>query len=230
VAASLQTPTLFVIASSLRDMQVDVSVSEADVGELHTGASAQISVPAFPNVVFAGTVQQVRINPTTVSNVVTYDAVVAVHDDSSRLKPGMTADVIIALTKHDHVLAIPAAALLFKPAGATAGGGGSRGAGGGASSRSGSAPGDAAPAQGNSSTSQAGSPSVSGAQGSRATVWVLRDGKPVAERIAIGISDGRNYEVLSGGLQVGDQVIVGQLQTQAYTGTNPIAGSAGFGR
>jgi len=218
VAASLQTPTLFIIASSLRDMQVDVSVSEADVGQLKTGAIAQISVPAFPNVVFAGTVQQVRINPTTVSNVVTYDAVVTVHDDSSRLKPGMTADVTIALTTHDHVLSIPAAALLFKPAGA-ASGGSSRTAG----TRS-------APAAGGAASAQAGSTSVSGALGSKATVWVLRDGKPVSVQIVIGISDGRNYEVLSGQLKPGDQVIVGQLLTQQYTGTNPIAGGAGIGR
>jgi HlyD family secretion protein len=227
VAASLQTPTLFVIASSLRDMQVDVSVSEADVGQLRTGARAQISVPAFPNVVFQGTVQQVRINPTTVSNVVTYDAIVAVHDDSSRLKPGMTADVVIALSTHPHVLSIPAAALLFKPAGA-AGGGGSRG---GASGGSGAAP-SAAGGSGaaGSGSAPSGSSRVAGAQGSRSTVWVLRAGKAQMVRIVIGISDGRNYEVLSGQLQPGDQVIVGQLLTQQVTGTtNPIAGGRGFG-
>ena len=237
VAASLQTPTLFVIASSLKDMQVDVSVSEADVGQLRTGAQAQITVPAFPNVVFAGTVQQVRINPTTVSNVVTYDAIVAVHDDSSRLKPGMTADVVIALTTHTHVLAIPAAALLFKPTGAVSGG--SRA---GASSRSGSAAGGGssggAPAGGSAQggaaagggSAQGASSTVAGAQGSKATVWVLRGGKVVAVRIVIGISDGRNYEVLSGQLQPGDQIIVGQLQAQQVTGgTTPIAGGRGFG-
>jgi HlyD family secretion protein len=256
VAASLQTPTLFVIASSLKDMQVDVSVSEADVGQLKTGAQAQISVPAFPNVVFAGTVQQVRINPTTVSNVVTYDAIVAVHDDSTRLKPGMTADVIIALTTHTHVLAIPAAALLFKPTGAasggarggasgrsgsTAGGGSAAGgppaggpsAGGGAAPSGGAAAGGAAPGGGSAAggaPAQGGTSTVAGAQGSRATVWVLRGGKVVPVRIVIGISDGRNYEVLSGQLQRGDQVIVGQLQAQQVTGgTTPIAGGRGFG-
>jgi HlyD family secretion protein len=232
VAASLQTPTLFVIASSLRDMQVDVSVSEADVGQLKVGAQAQISVPAFPNVVFRGTVQQVRINPTTVSNVVTYDAIVAVHDDSSRLKPGMTADVVIALSTHTHVISIPAAALLFKPAGATSGGG-SRGGGGGQAS-SGGGPGAAGSAAGGSAAGSASAPSgsstVAGAQGSRATVWVLRAGKPQMVRIVIGISDGRNYEVLRGQLQPGDQIIVGQLLTQQVSGsTGPIAGGRGFG-
>jgi HlyD family secretion protein len=233
VAASLQTPTLFVIASSLKDMQVDVSVSEADVGQLKVGAQAQISVPAFPNVVFQGTVQQVRINPTTVSNVVTYDAIVAVHDASSRLKPGMTADVIIALSTHTHVLSIPAAALLFKPAGA-ASGGGSHG-GGGAQANSSGTPGAAGSASGGSAAARSasapsGSSTVAGAQGSRSTVWVLRDGKPQMVRIVIGISDGRNYEVLRGQLQPGDQIIVGQLLTQQVTGgTTPIAGGRGFG-
>lgn len=242
VAASLQTPTLFVIASSLKDMQVDVSVSEADVGQLKTGAQAQITVPAFPNVVFAGTVQQVRINPTTVSNVVTYDAIVAVHDDSSRLKPGMTADVIIALTTHTHVLAIPAAALLFKPTGAASGsrsgagrsgsptGGGGAAPGGAASS---SAPSGGAAAGGSAAggaAAQGGTSTVAGAQGSKATVWVLRAGKAVPVRVVIGISDGRNYEVLSGQLQPGDQIIVGQLQAQQVTGgTSPIAGGRGLG-
>jgi HlyD family secretion protein len=238
VAASLQTPTLFVIASSLRDMQVDVSVSEADVGQLKVGAQAQISVPAFPNVVFQGTVQQVRINPTTVSNVVTYDAIVAVHDDSSRLKPGMTADVIIALSTHTHVLSIPAAALLFKPAGAASGGGsraggaqagsgGAPGAAGGAAAGGAAAGGAAAAGSGSASS---GSSTVAGAQGSRSTVWVLRAGKPQMVRIVIGLSDGRNYEVLSGQLQPGDLVIVGQLLAQQVSGsTSPIAGGRGLG-
>ncbi|HEY5094727.1 MAG TPA: efflux RND transporter periplasmic adaptor subunit [Candidatus Eremiobacteraceae bacterium] len=248
VAASLETPTLFVIASSLKDMQVDVSVSEADVGQLKTGAQAQISVPAFPNVNFQGTVQQVRINPTTVSNVVTYDAIVAVHDDSSRLKPGMTADVIIALTTHSHVLSIPAAALLFKPTG-LAGSSGTRGSrsgaaggaapgGAAAGAAPGGAPAGAAPgggasggaAAGGGGAAPSGTSTVAGAVGSNATVWVLRGGKAVPVRIVIGISDSRNYEVLSGELLPTDQVIVGQLLTQQYSGTNPIAGGAGFGR
>jgi HlyD family secretion protein len=250
VAASLQTPTLFVIASSLKDMQVDASVSEADVGQLKTGAKAQISVPAFPNVVFQGTVQQVRINPTTVSNVVTYDAIVTVHDDSSRLKPGMTADVIIALTTHSHVLSIPAAALLFKPTGqagasgargsrsgasgggAPGGAAGGGGAPGGAAAGGGGAPGGAAASGGGAAGGGAptGTSSVAGAAGSKATVWVLRGGKAVPVRVVIGISDSRNYEVLSGGLQPDDQIIVGQLLTQQYSGTSPLAGGGGFGR
>ena len=122
VAASLQTPTLFTIATNLTDMQVDTSVDEADVGGLRENATAEITVTAFPNVVFAGTVLQVRINPTTVQNVVTYDAVVKVHDTTGRLLPGMTAQVTIQVGRKTHVLAVPIAAVLYRPLAAPAGG------------------------------------------------------------------------------------------------------------
>ncbi|HKW45241.1 MAG TPA: hypothetical protein VJN22_06240, partial [Candidatus Eremiobacteraceae bacterium] len=91
------------------------------------------------------------------------------------------------------------------------------------------APGAAATG-GGAASAQPGSSSVAGAQGSRATVWVLRNGKPEMVRIVIGISDGRDYEVLRGQLKPGDQVIVGQLLTQQYSGSNPIGGGPGFGR
>jgi HlyD family secretion protein len=212
VAASFQTPTLFVIASSLKDMQVDTSVSEADVGQLATGAPAQIAVPAYPNVVFRGTVSQIRVNPTTVQNVVTYDAIVAVHDASARLKPGMTADVTIAVDARKHVLVIPAAALLYRPAsGSGSSSGGSAGQGGGASSSASSQP-------------------VAGAPGSKVVVWVVRGGKAVSVPIVVGLSDGRNYEVRSGNLKAQDKVITGQLLTHQYSGANPIGGGPGLGR
>jgi len=108
VAASFQTPTLFTLATNLTNMQVDTSVDEADVGNVRPGETAHISVTAFPNVSFAGTVQQVRVNPTVVQNVVTYDAVVIVL-------PGMTAQVAIDVGTRTHVLTLPIAALLYRP-------------------------------------------------------------------------------------------------------------------
>ena len=204
VAASFQTPTLFVIASSLKDMQVDTSVSEADVGQMKVGAQAQITVPAYPNVTFKGTVTQIRVNPTNVQNVVTYDAIVAVHDDSSRLLPGMTADITIAIATRQQVLAIPAAALLYRPTSGSTGGGG--GGFGGASS------GSASP------------PPIAGAPGSRAVVYVLRDGQPTRVRIVLGLSDGKNYEVRSGDLKSGDLVITGQALTKTFSSSNPMGG------
>ena len=198
VAASLQTPTLFTIATNLTDMQVDTSVDEADVGSLRQGESAQITVTAFPNVVFAGTVLQVRINPTTVQNVVTYDAVVQVHDTSGRLLPGMTAQVTIQVGKKSHVLAVPIAAVLYRPLAAPAAGAAGPGGGGfgaGIVQSSGGAP--------------AGLP-VAGAPGSKVTIWKLTAGKPAPLQVVIGLSDGKNLEITSGGVQEGDQVIVAQ--------------------
>jgi len=245
VAASFQTPTLFVIASSLRDMQIDTSVSEADVGQLRDGATARITVPAYPNTTFNGTVTQVRVNPTTVQNVVTYDAIVAVHDASARLKPGMTADVIIAVQTRNHVLAIPAAALLFKPAGGT-GRGGFGGQTGGQSSQSGSGGqtngqgGQGQNGQGGQSGQSSGggqgqgqggsSGAVAGAPGSHASIFVLRGDQAVRVRVTLGVNDGRYYEVRGGDLQPTDRVIIGQLQTDQYTNSNPMAGGVGFGR
>ena len=231
VAASFQTPTLFVIASSLRDMQIDTSVSEADVGQLRDGASARITVPAYPNVVFNGTVTQVRINPTDVQNVVTYDAIVAVHDASARLKPGMTADVIIAVETRSHVLAIPAAALLFRPAAERAGGqpgqGGPQGQSGAQQSQGGPQS-QSGQGEGGQGAGQGGA--IAGASGSHASIYVLRGGQPARVRVVLGVNDGRFYEVRSGELRPGDKVIVGQLQQNQYQNANPMAGGVGFGR
>jgi HlyD family secretion protein len=115
VAASFQTPTLFIIASTLKNMQIDASVDEADVGQLRVGQTAQVSVPAFPNVNFRGTVQQIRVNPIVSNNVVTYDAIISLHDESARLMPGMTATIAIDVAASHHVLTVPAAALLYRP-------------------------------------------------------------------------------------------------------------------
>lgn len=220
VAASLQTPTLFTLASNLKDMQVDTSVDEADVGNVRNGESATITVNAYPNVNFAGTVQQVRVNPTVIQNVVTYDAVVLVHDESGRLLPGMTAQVVINTSTRTHVLAVPLQTLLFRPlqrgsrpttstSGAPSGGP----LGGGVFV----APG------GPGGAGAAGAP-VAGAPGSTVTVWVLRSGQPSPVRIVIGVSDSRNVEVRSGDLHEGDRVIIA-----AVRGGRPRQGSGAGG-
>ena len=92
VAASLQTPTLFLIAQDLSKMEVDINVGEPDIGGVKAGNGVNFTVLAYPNQIFNGTVTQVRINPTTVNNVVTYDVVVDVNNSSGKLLPGMTAE------------------------------------------------------------------------------------------------------------------------------------------
>ncbi len=115
VAASFQTPTLFLIAKDLTQMQVDTSVSESDVGNLVTGEAAEFHVDAFPDRVFHGVVAQVRQAPITVQNVVTYDVVVNVANPEMLLKPGMTANVTIVTAKRDDVVRVPLQGLRFSP-------------------------------------------------------------------------------------------------------------------
>ena len=117
VAASFQTPTLFLIAQDLRQMQVNSDVSEADIGQVAPGQPARFSVDAFPERVFEGTVRQVRNAPISVQNVVTYDVVVDVDNSDLLLRPGMTATLTIVSATRDDVLKVPRRALRFRPRG-----------------------------------------------------------------------------------------------------------------
>jgi HlyD family secretion protein len=117
VAASLQAPELFVIAKNLRDMQVDASIDESDVGRIKTGQKATFTVDAFPGQTFEGEVRQVRKAAQTVANVVTYVAVVGFSNVGDRLLPGMTANVRVITDVRDSVLKVPNAALRVKIAG-----------------------------------------------------------------------------------------------------------------
>lgn len=116
VAASFQTPTLFLIATDLTKMQVDTNVSESDIGRIAVGNAATFSIASYPERQFAGTVQQVRQAPQTVQNVVTYDVVVGVSNADLALKPGMTASVHIVTGRADDVLRVPGQALRYRPA------------------------------------------------------------------------------------------------------------------
>jgi HlyD family secretion protein len=120
VAASFQTPTLFLIAEDLTKMQVDANVSESDIGEVKEGQRASFTVDAFPGREFTGSVAQVRNAPISVQNVVTYDVVVAVDNADLALKPGMTATTGVTTAERQNVLRIPTRALRFHPAGASA--------------------------------------------------------------------------------------------------------------
>lgn len=117
VAASFQTPTLFLIATDLATMQVDTSVSESDISGVRVGEAAHFTVDAFPAKVFDGTVTQVRQAPQTVQNVVTYDVVVQVDNKQQLLKPGMTATMRIVTSRRGDVLRIPNQALRYAPGG-----------------------------------------------------------------------------------------------------------------
>ncbi len=234
VAASFQAPVLFVIANDLARMRVNASVDEADVGRVREGQSVLFHVDAYPEREFTGQVEQVRLNPTTVSNVVTYNAIIAVSNDRLLLRPGMTATVSIQVRKADDVLRLPAAALRFRPEGfeRTSGTRGARSQGqsagnvGPASGTAGGAPAATAqaPAAAARSARRAGrrrSGGVTGAagfergrgdtagRGRSTTVFILgEEGKPKPVPVTVGISDGQYVEVRDG-LQEGASVITG---------------------
>lgn len=117
VAASLQAPELFIIAKDLRDMQVETSIDEADVGRIRVGQRASFSVDAFPGRTFTGEVKTVRKAAQNTQNVVTYVAIVSASNERGELLPGMTANVRIVTDTRESVLKAPNAALRFRPAG-----------------------------------------------------------------------------------------------------------------
>jgi HlyD family secretion protein len=156
VAASLSAPTLFTIAKDLTQMQVIANIDQADIGLVEQAKSVKFSVDAFPGKDFDGKIQQMRLNPQNVQNVVTYNVVIDVANPEQKLKPGMTANLIITIDERNNVLKVPNAALRFTPTDATGQRvGGNAGAGGnssgqrrqGAQAQSDTANGSASPGQ-----------------------------------------------------------------------------------
>lgn len=115
VAASMQAPTLFVIAADLTKMKVNANIDEADVGRIRPGQRVSFRVDAFPTDEFEGTVSQIRLQPAVVQNVVTYATVIDVPNQELKLKPGMTANVSLQIARRNDVLRVPNMALRFRP-------------------------------------------------------------------------------------------------------------------
>jgi HlyD family secretion protein len=217
VAASLQAPTLFVIAEDLRKMQVDTSVAEADVGKLSAGMEASFVVDAYPGERFKGKVRQIRNAAQTVQNVVTYDAVIDVDNAELKLKPGMTANVNFVFANRENALRVPNAALRFRPStevlstikvDGKPGRDGDRDAGGGAQAAT-----EGKPSAGGRHRGPGGGKGDEAPD--RKSVWVLSQGVPSAVKIRIGASDGTKTEVLEGPLAEGDLVIIDATFTGA---------------
>lgn len=115
VAASFQAPELFTIAQDLTKMQIEVNVSEADIGKVKEGQNVQYTLDGYPDSTFYGKVTQVRLDSTTTSNVVTYTVIVSVSNEDLKLKPGMTANVSIITKESKDVMCAPSIALKFSP-------------------------------------------------------------------------------------------------------------------
>lgn len=224
VAASLQAPTLFIIANDLARMQVNATVDEADVGRVREGQEVSFRVDAYPQRTFVGWVQQVRLQPQTVQNVVSYNTLIAVDNAEGKLLPGMTATVSIVSRKATAALRIPASALRFRPEGFEPRRPGGSTGGVVVAAEGGSTTGRPSARSGGprdgSSTGRRRSADGSAAGGSgdrpqRALVFVLgSDGKPVPTRVETGVSDGPFVEVRSG-LSEGQMVVTGVDGTTA---------------
>jgi HlyD family secretion protein len=248
VAASLSAPTLFTIAKDLTQMQVIANIDQADIGLVEQAKSVKFSVDAFPGKDFDGKIEQMRLNPQNVQNVVTYNVVIDVNNPDQKLKPGMTANLTITIDERNNVLKVPNSALRFVPTDASGqrigtSGGGAGNSGGqrrqGAQTPSDTANGSASPGQ----TSQA---MQNGAQqngqrnfapasapvleGQTRLIWVLgQDGKLQSRRIKVGLTDGAQTEVVEGNLQEGEMVVTGQTITSANKAQSSQTPAPGFG-
>lgn len=205
VAASFNTPTLFSIAKDLTKMQVEASVDEADIGNVATGQRVEFTVDAFPDETFNGTVKEIRLRPSTSSNVVTYTTIIDAPNENRKLKPGMTASIIVYTRELKDVLLIPASALNFRPDSVLAhqfviehpGGPGEPGAG---------------PRQ-ETALSKEPQHSIGAGNDQAGFVWIKRDSSLVLQRISIGMSNETEQQVLSG-LSVNDEVVTGYEQSK----------------
>jgi HlyD family secretion protein len=217
VAASLQAPTLFLIAQDLTKMQVDTNVDEADIGRVALDQEATFTVDSYPGQTFRGRVVQIRQAPQVIQNVVTYNTVVAVSNPDLKLKPGMTANVKLLVARREHALLVPNAAFRFRlesgsaASGAQRAGGPSGGTGG--QPQAGGGPRAGAPGMGGGSGRGT---DVRQGDASRQRLYVLAEGKPAERQVKIGLSDGQRTEILDG-LSEGDTVILGLGQRNAPT-------------
>jgi HlyD family secretion protein len=185
VKADLNAPSVFLIASDLKRMQVWAPVNETDIGHVHKGQSVQFRVEAYPKELFHGTVNQVRMNATMVQNVITYTVEINFDNADEKLLPYLTAEVEFEVAKHKNVLLIPNAALRWRP------------------QASQMAP-DARDALGKileANRKKDGN--------ERGIVWIENKGlvRPVAMRL--GISDGHITELLEGDIAEGKPVVIG---------------------
>lgn len=224
VAASFNTPTLFVIAEDLSAMELEVAIDEADVGQVKQGQRASFTVDAFPGETFPATIQRVDVGSnlsaqttttttSTTAQVVSYGATLSVANPEQKLRPGMTATAEIITLQKNNVLLVPNAALRFTPsAGSGQSGGGVAGA--------------LVPRGGRRGSGGAEKSATIG-RGAKQTVYVKgEDGQPRAIEVTTGDTNGQVTEVLSGDLKPGMEVITGQFAGES-SGSSKRSGGGG---
>ncbi|HEY7185003.1 MAG TPA: efflux RND transporter periplasmic adaptor subunit [Vicinamibacterales bacterium] len=184
VAASMQAPTLFVIAQDLTEMHVNASIDESDIGKVQAGQPVRFRVDAYPNETFAGTISQVRLQPVVEQNVVSYVTVIDVTNKEQKLKPGMTASVTIEIARASDVLKVPTSALRFQP------------------NR------EVFAKLGQAAQDTKGQPRSADRSANRRAVWVLEGGRLTRVPVTVGLSDGAQTEI-TGDLNPGVHVATG---------------------
>ncbi len=243
VAASFQAPTLFMIAQDLTKMQVLTNIDEADVGRIRVGQVASFSVDAFSEQTFKGSVSQIRLSPQTVQNVVTYPVMLDVPNQDLKLKPGMTANVLVPVDARRDVLRAPNAALRFRPDPADVAGG----------EKGKSAPAPSSPASASSvaAAPQTGAPQTGGrgpggrggwsggaggggrpAASRSGTLYVeVPNGKGKLKAVSVRtlITDGNMTAIESSDLKEGDEIIVGLATARAGAASSASASPGGGG-
>ena len=208
VAASLQAPTLFVIAADLTKMRVNASINEADVGRVRPGQTVRFHVDAFPGDQFVGSLSLVRLSPVVQQNVVTYAALIDVPNPMLKLKPGMTATVEIEIAARRHALRVPNAALRFRPTDEILA----------AFARTSPPRASAAPPD----TAIPSTPPDE-VEESNGQIWILAAGALTPVRVALGITDGSYTELLAPDIAEGTVVVTGIAAGAAAS--SPAAGT-----
>lgn len=209
VVASLNAPSLFLIAKDLKRMEVWASVNEADIGRIRLGMPVHFTVDAFPTETFHGTVTQIRLNATMTSNVVIYTVIVTTDNSNLRLYPYLTANVLFEMEKRENVLLVPNAAVRWKPSSVsqitpTA--------------RKDTVDASAAAAKpnGKAAGDRGGKKAGKSAQAFEIRrLWVPEEGYVRPVDVYIGISDGAQTEIITEELKPGDRVVVGTDSTGA---------------
>ena len=214
VAASMQAPTLFVLAQNLKEMRVNASVDESDIGKIQNKQPVRFRVDAYPNETFNGTVSQIRLQPVVEQNVVSYVTVIDVPNPDLKLKPGMTAAVTIETGRADEAIKVPNAALRFRP-----------------TQEAFEALGQKPPEprqlpQGQSARGpQAGTDGQrrdrSAGDSQRGSVWVLAENTLKRVPVQVGLSDGTQTAVTSGDLTPGTRVVTGVSTPSTATAAAP---------
>jgi HlyD family secretion protein len=195
VAATFQAPVLFTLAEDLSQMELEVDVDEADVGQVKEGQKATFNVDAYPGRKYPATISRVSYGSEVTEGVVSYPTVLKVSNDDLSLRPGMTATAEISTATRENALLVPNAALRFTPP--PANGAGKAGSGGILASLL-----PRMPRQSSARTAKNGKE-----KSDAKTVWILKDGQTVPVRIRTGLSNGRMTEVLEGELKPGMRVI-----------------------